>query len=89
MNDKQSLRRKVWELDFVLHELVLYLDSHPECERALSLMREYRKLRRETLEEYERRFGKMPTTVRNVKPEGVWTWIDGPWPWENNFAEGK
>ncbi len=88
MNEKQALKRKIWQIDFALHELVLFLDSHPDCERALSLMRDYRKLRRQTVAEYEERFGPFEVTVRDVKPEERWQWIDGPWPWENKFAEG-
>ncbi len=88
MSQKQMLRRRIWEIDFVLYELVLFLDSHPDCQRALALMRDYRRLRRETLKDYEERYGAMPITARDVEPEGMWEWINGPWPWENDFAKG-
>ena len=42
MTEQAKLRRKLYELDFAIYELVLFLDSHPESARALELMREYR-----------------------------------------------
>lgn len=42
MNEKMKLRRRLYELDFAIYELTLFLDSHPESEKALELMREYR-----------------------------------------------
>ncbi len=89
MNDKKMMMCKIWQLDFALHELVLYLDSHPDCERALALMRDYRKLRRQALKEYNERFGELIITPKDAGTESPWQWIKGPWPWENNFAEGK
>ena len=39
MNEKMKLRRRLYELDFAIYELTLFLDSHPESEKALELMR--------------------------------------------------
>ena len=88
MCERDALRRKIWELDFALHELVLFLDTHPTNAKALSLMREYRKLRKETVALYESKFGTYIATAADVPPEDEWKWINGPWPWENDFTEG-
>ena len=37
MNEKMKLRRRLYELDFAIYELTLFLDSHPESEKRLSL----------------------------------------------------
>lgn len=87
MREKDALRRKIWELDFALHELVLFLDTHPTNAKAISLMREYRKLRNETVALYESKFGEYIVTPADAPLEDDWKWIKGPWPWENNFAE--
>lgn len=88
MSEKEKRRRKIWAIEFALHELVLYLDSNPDCERALALMREYRKLLADETAAYEDRYGALGETVKDIDPTGRWKWIDGPWPWENSFAEG-
>ena len=71
-------RRKKY--DFTLKELNLYLDTHPNCRRALSMFRKYRELRRDAVQEYNKRFG--PLTPEQVTDTQSWTWVEDPWPWE-------
>lgn len=61
---------------FTLWELQLYLDTHPEDQQALSLMR---KLTRQAVGV---NCPAAPTGDR-------WTWPDGPWPWEFQCCGGK
>lgn len=87
VRDKQTLKRKIFELDFALHELVLFLDTHPESREALALTEDFRTKRAELVKLYEEHYGKLVITPADVKPEGRWGWIDSPWPWEINFSE--
>lgn len=87
MNERAVLRKKIWELDFAIYELVLFLDTHPTSKRALELMRQFKRLREDTVSAYESRYGKYVVTAKDVEPTGRWKWIDGPWPWENDFTE--
>ncbi len=59
------------EASFVLWELRLYLDTHPNDERALAL---WRKLAAQADESYATAF--LPDCRAN------WTWVNGPWPWD-------
>lgn len=52
MNEKAMLRRRIFETDFVLYELALFLDTHPESKKAMKLMSEYRKMRSDLVSEY-------------------------------------
>ncbi len=89
MNEKMKLRRRLYELDFAIYELILFLDSHPESEKALELMREYREKRAAVMAEYREKFGDLIITAADAPAEGSWKWTDGPWPWDNDFgAEG-
>lgn len=88
MNDKATLKRQIYELDFALHELVLFLDSHPTNRRAMELMREYREKRAKLVDAYEQRFGKYIVTVKDVPMSERWEWLDSPWPWDTDFMEG-
>ena len=88
MNDKDKLKKQIYELDCALHELVLFLDSHPNNRRAMELMREYREKRSKLISEYEQKFGKYIVTVADIPMSGRWEWLDGPWPWDTDFMEG-
>lgn len=88
MNEKAMLKKKIHEYDFALHELNLFLDSHPTNEKAFGLLREYRKMREALVNQYVEKFGNYVNTVDDAKAEGCFQWLKGPWPWENGFMEG-
>ena len=85
---KRELKRRIYELDFAIHELVLFLDTHPTNKKAMELLCEYRKIREELVKVYENRFGPYVVISDDVKPDGCWEWLKGPWPLENGFMEG-
>ena len=87
MNQKESLRKIIYELDFALHELNLFLDTHPTNMKAMELLKEYRKKRMSAIAIYEERYGKYICSVEDAPAGGCWKWLKGPWPWENNFME--
>lgn len=87
LNEKATLRRYILALDFAIDELILFLDSHPDNQKALQLLEAYRARKRENVAEYEKKFGELVITADEVRPSGSWKWIKGPWPWENNFLE--
>lgn len=90
MNERARLKRFIYEMDFVIYELVLFLDSHPTNRKAMELMKEYRRKRSELIAEYEKRFGEYIVTIDDVPVTETesWKWLQGPWPWENDFMEG-
>lgn len=65
-------------LNFAIIELGLYLDTHPEDERALCLHRKYTKEYRELTDKYQKVYG--PLTIKF--PCNKWRWLEEPWPWE-------
>jgi len=80
VNEKNALLMKIKKYDFTLKELNLYLDTHPDCRRALAMFSKYKKLRENALNEYVSRFG--PLTPEQSEDTEHWSWTDGPWPWE-------
>lgn len=81
--NNMSLIRKIHAYDFAIYELVLYLDTHPTDNRALAMLEKFRKERAEAIKEYERLNGNYAPTHSAVKIGNRWTWVDSPWPWEN------
>ena len=69
-------------LNFAIIELGLYLDTHPDDEKALCLHRKYCKDYRELTDKYQKVYG--PLTIQF--PCNKWRWLEEPWPWERgNF----
>lgn len=80
MNERQMLLNKIQKYDFAIKELNLYLDTHPDCRRALTLFNKYNGLLKSAEDEFARRFGPINPTQTNDSQH--WSWIDDPWPWE-------
>ena len=78
-NDSRSgMINEIMSVGFAINELALYLDTHPNDTRALSLHRKYAKEYRNLTDSYERMYG--PLTINC--PCNKWRWIEEPWPWE-------
>ncbi len=83
MSEQQKLRRTIHAYDFAIYEMVLYLDTHPLDKKALEKLRHYKLKRAAAVEQYEARFGSYVVTAKDAHNEQRWTWVDNPWPWEN------
>lgn len=86
--NRAELKRRIFEMDFAIDELVLFLNSHPTNKKAMELLSEYRNKRRELIRVYEENCGPYIVTHCDAPATGCWEWLKGPWPWENNFMEG-
>ncbi len=83
MNSKENLKKKIHALDFAIHELVLYLDTHPTSKKAMELLKEYRNKRKECIALFEEKYGPYIVTPADVPISACWQWLESPWPWEN------
>ena len=64
---------------FVIQELALYLDTHPEDNEALEVYREMQKMYQTACVAYETKCGPL---THKTPLEGPYRWLDDPWPWE-------
>ena len=69
---------KIQELSFACVDLNLYLDTHPDDQKALCLHRKYCKQVKELKDKYQKVYG--PLTINY--PCNKWRWLEEPWPWE-------
>lgn len=81
---KCALMRKVTEHFFVLYDLSLYLDTHPDDCNALSLYHRHNEIYRQYYDEYIKNYG--PIAFTDVKSDDYWTWVAEEWPWEGGMA---
>lgn len=72
-------------LEFVLVELGLYLDTHPEDQEAFSLYQQYGALEQAGRKRYEEKYGPL-IQYDTAQAANYSTWIQDPWPW--NYTEG-
>lgn len=77
-NRKEELLSEIQCHEFAINELALYLDTHPEDQRALYLHRKYCNELKPMKDMYQRVYG--PLTINY--PCNKWRWLEEPWPWE-------
>lgn len=68
-------------VDFVLVELQLFLDTHPQDMQALQQFNHYAHVRKKLVSEFEVRYGPL-LQFGNSTSEFPWQWIEAPWPWQ-------
>ncbi len=78
---KKEMLRKIQEYSFAIVELALYLDTHPEDQKAICLHKEYSKKLKDLSDKYQKVYG--PLTIKY--PCNKWRWLEGPWPWEGGM----
>ena len=75
---RESLMKKIMEYNFTINELALYLDTHPQDQRAICMHKEYCKKAKDVADRYQKVYG--PLTINY--PCNKWRWLEEPWPWE-------
>lgn len=82
-NAQEELLRFIYETGFAIDDIVLFLDTHPDDEKALAYYHKYKTLHSEAMKEYAKNYG--PLLKTQVTSENCWTWNAGPWPWEGVY----
>ena len=87
MSDREKLLKKLSGAQFAALEMQLYPDTHKNDTKALRSMQEYLREAAEYHREYEERFG--PITAKDLYGDTDFTWLNAPWPWENESEAKK
>lgn len=72
-------------LEFVVLELGLYLDTHPDDKEAFWIFQKYTALAEKARTAYVDQTG--PLTMADAAKGSRYSWIDGPWPWQYRDEE--
>jgi spore coat protein JB len=75
-----QLLEEIQAVDFVLVELTLYLDTHPDDEKALNQFNQYATYSNQIKKNFSAQFG--PLQQGTVNSNDRWDWGSGPWPWQ-------
>ncbi len=76
-----TLLEELQAIDFVLVELTLYLDTHPNDAQALEQFNHHVQQRQLLAQRYESEFGPLLQFGRSHS-EYPWQWWEPPWPWQ-------
>ena len=81
-SEKPELLQQINEVGFAVDDLLLYLDTHPCCEKGMALYKEYAEKRKNLMKEYAECYG--PLTIDDALETNAdtWKWIEQPFPWE-------
>ncbi|MCM3715199.1 spore coat protein CotJB [Halalkalibacter oceani] len=75
------LMEELQAVDFVLVELTLYLDTHPNDQAAIQQFNEMAEYRHHVKYQVEQYLGPLQQ-FGNSYSGYPWNWIDAPWPWQ-------
>lgn len=78
---QSSMLMEIKSLNFAVVELALYLDTHPDDQKALCLHNKYSNQLKELKDKYQKIFGPLDFYF----PCNKWRWLEEPWPWERRI----
>lgn len=78
--NQNDLLKIIYETGFALDDTVLFLDTHPDCEEALSYYHKMKKIHEQAFSDYQENYG--PLLDTGVTCKNKWEWVNTPWPWE-------
>ena len=76
--NREGLMNQLMAYKFAINDMSLFLNTHPDDERALKYHNEYVCEFNKIKEEYERNYG--PITFETEMDS--WQWVSDRWPWE-------
>lgn len=75
------LLEELQSIDFVLLELTLYLDTHPNDHEAVQQFNHFAQYRQQLRQQVEHYYGPLQQ-YGNSSSGYPWNWSDSPWPWQ-------
>jgi spore coat protein JB len=82
--NRNELLSLIDQYSFMLDDICLYLDTHPNCPHGLSEYNKYKVLRMEAVRDYTDTYG--PLCKYNADVYEDWNYINQPWPWEGGYC---
>ena len=76
-----SLLEEIQAIDFVIVELNLYLDTHPDDYEAIKQFNDHAEKSMKLKLEFEKKFGPLMNFGYSFS-NYPFNWIDTPWPWQ-------
>lgn len=78
--EKEAILLKIYEYDFAVNELNLYLDLNKDDKEAFTLFKKYVSEYKKYVNMWESKYGPL-SLMGNMNS---YDWVKGPWPWEGS-----
>ena len=82
-SEREKLLNQIRSYAFAMKDLDLYLDVNPNNTSYINLYNEYRKIKENLINQYEKSYGPLTLTSSSLEKNN-WVWNNGPWPWEGD-----
>lgn len=75
---------EICEIGFAINDLTLYLDTHPDCQKGLPLLKELLTKQLELLADYAAKYQPLTqlSMITGTPQTNEYSWAEGPLPWE-------
>lgn len=83
---RRCLLQQINEVSFAVNDILLYLDTHPDDEKALTFFEDVSDRRNQLLAEYAKDYGPLTVDTASTTCETSWKWSQQPFPWEREGA---
>lgn len=83
---KMLFLQQINEVSFAVNDMLLYLDTHPEDQKALRYFSDISDRRNQLMAEYAEKYGPLTIDSAAVSSENAWKWSQQPFPWEKEGA---
>lgn len=80
MNNEEQMLNEIRMVNFVLVDLMLYLDTHPNDRKALEYFNHYNRIKSRMEREFSMKY--YPLTKDASESTTEWRWSMAPMPWE-------
>lgn len=86
-SEQEKMLLDISTVGFALNDLTLYLDTHPTCEKGLSLFKELLQKKLDMLAEYAKKFNPLTqiSMITGTPETNMYGWAEGPMPWEGGL----
>lgn len=89
-SEQEKALNEIYKIGFAIIDLTLYLDTHPDCQNGIDMMKELLQKRLDSLAEFAKNY--YPLTQLSIitgTPDSTqYNWDEGPLPWDTCGNEG-
>ena len=79
-NDQQRMLNDIGIVDFILVDLMLFLDTHPDNKEAMEYFNHYARIKNKMVRDFSMMY--YPLTKDHAESDTEWRWGYSPLPWE-------
>ena len=81
-SNKNNLMNSIMQVCFALDDCKLYLDTHPNCTKALEYYEKLQKKKMRLVDDYNDKYESLNASFVNI--DQGWNWNYGTMPWEGD-----